>query len=197
MIIKLHKKYPCCYKLPIISNIDTEIFSIKYFASCMECGFCHDSCCSFGVDIDIYNVKKIQEHASTLEAYVGIQRKEWFKEEYVFDNEFPGGKYVRTKAINGACVFLDRKERGCLIHKFCIEKHIDYHELKPIVSCLFPITFDEGLLHPSDEVGDNSLICLREGLSLYQGVKNDLLYYFGQEFINELDAIEATIIEKA
>ncbi len=81
-----------------------------------------------------------------------------------------------------------------MIHSFCLKNGMDYHDLKPMICCLFPLTFDEGLLSPSPEVDDQTLICLGAGSSLYQGIREELEYYFGQEFIGELDTIEAFVI---
>ena len=122
--------------------------------------------------------------------------EEWFKGDFIYDTEFPGGKYKRTNIKNERCVFLNRKGRGCMIHSFCLEKKIDFHLLKPLVSTLFPITFDNGLLHPSSEIEDQTLFCINQGVSLYRGVRDDLIYYFGSEFINEVDVIEKSILEK-
>jgi hypothetical protein len=93
--------------------------------------------------------------------------------------------------VGGRCVFSDRRSRGCRIHGYCIAAGIDYHELKPMVSTLFPITFDAGLLHPSAEAVDGELACLGGGSSLYDGLKGELGYYFGPDFVAELDALRA------
>jgi hypothetical protein len=95
--------------------------------------------------------------------------------------------------IDGACVFLSRAGRGCLIHSFCLEQGMDFHDLKPMVSCLFPVTFGSGLLQPSDDVEDDSLICLNSDPELYQGVRSDLSYYFGEALVSELDELEAEV----
>ena len=33
-----------------------------------------------------------------------------------------------------------------MIHRFCLEEGLDYHTLKPMVSILFPLTFEHGVL---------------------------------------------------
>lgn len=195
MKIKLSKSYPSRFEKPIIDTIDSQIFIQTYFSDCMECGFCKDKCCSYGVDIDKKNIERILKHSKALEKYIGISKGNWFlDEEFIFDEEFPGNLITRTNTYNNHCIFLNRDGRGCLLHKFCIEKNIDIHELKPIVSCLFPITFDDGFLHPSDEIEDGSLICKNAGISLYRGVKEELKYYFGEEFIFELDGLETRLL---
>ncbi|ODS36401.1 MAG: hypothetical protein A7315_14100 [Candidatus Altiarchaeales archaeon WOR_SM1_79] len=192
MIKQLKKAYPSRYGTPVINKVDTTIFKKRYFTHCMECDFCHDACCFSGVDIDTDNVKRLEKYSVSL--MKKIPKSNWFTGKYMKDKNFSGGSYTRTQVIDNACVFLNRNSRGCLIHSFCIEKNIDVHKLKPVVCCLFPITFDEGLLLPSDSVGDNTLICLHSGETLYRGERNDLLYYFGSEFILELDEMESLVI---
>ncbi|MBF0118637.1 MAG: hypothetical protein HQK79_07355 [Desulfobacterales bacterium] len=191
MIIKLKKEYACIYGTPKIRDVDDSIFKITYFANCMESTFCNDKCCSFGADIDFTNIKRLEKYADALEKLINIPMSDWFINKTIEDKEFPGDLYTRIRTQDGLCIFVNKSGRGCLIHKFCIENNIDYHELKPMVGCLFPITFDEGLIHPSNEVKDKSLLCLGGGTTnLYRGVRSDLLYYFGQDFINELDYLE-------
>jgi hypothetical protein len=96
---------------------------------------------------------------------------------------------VRSTVRNGKCVFISATGRGCTIHSYCLEKGIDYHTLKPMISALFPVTFEKGVLVPSSEAVDGSLICNGEGASLYEGVRGELEYYFGAAFGAELDAL--------
>jgi hypothetical protein len=63
-----------------------------------------------------------------------------------------------------------------------------------MVSCLFPLTFGEGILLPAGEAEDNSLICRGSGLTLYRGIRGELAYYFGDELIVELDELEASTL---
>ena len=71
-----------------------------------------------------------------------------------------------------------------------MSKNMDFHLLKPIVSCLFPITFDNGLLHPMDEIEEKDFVCMTDEMNLYRGVRDDLQFYFGPEFIDLLDKLE-------
>jgi hypothetical protein len=174
----------------VIDRVDLAIFELRYFTRCMENTRCRDWCCSHGVDVDADNAARLLLHREAIERYTGIPSARWFEEGVRRDPEFPGGAHRRTRVENGACVFLDRSRRGCSIHAFCIDQGIDYHSLKPMVSSLFPLTFDDGLLHPSDEVHDRSLVCLHEGPSLYRGVRDELAFYFGAAFVAELDRLE-------
>ena len=192
MIVALGRRYPSRYGAPTLWRVDTEIFTLRYFTKCMQCGFCKDACCTYGVDVDVVNVARIEAHAGALERFTGIARDLWFDGEVTEDGEFPGGRHTRTRVVGRGCVFLDASPggRGCLLHRYAVENGIDYHELKPMVSALFPLTFDDGLLHPSDEAHDGSLVCLPAGDTLYRGVREELAHYFGRELVAELDGME-------
>ncbi len=185
----LSRPYPSRYGQPIIRAVDPRIFRLTYFTHCLACGFCHDHCCEHGVDVDVVHLDAIMRHADALEAYCGIPRDRWFVKAREQDDELPGGGTARTRVRDGACVFLKRDGRGCYIHTYCLEHDIDYHQLKSIVDCLFPITFTDGLLLPADEVADGSLICTGVGPTLYGGLRHELAYYFGADFVVELDGL--------
>jgi len=192
MIIPLSKSYPCSRGVPVIDRVDTSIFQLKYFAHCMSCNFCKDWCCWHGADVDVRNGDRILSKSNELEQYTGIPKEQWFDpEDTCEDDEAPGKLWLRTRVVSGACVFLDRSTRGCMLHSFSLQKNLDYHQLKPIVCAIFPLTFEEGLLIHADEVEEQSLVCAGQGLSLFEGVRNELLYYFGPEMIAELDHLAA------
>ena len=187
MIIPLDKPYPSIHGAPVIDRIDTAIFARTYFVHCMDCGFCGDSCCQYGVDVDVHNVVRIQAVADKLEPFVGSARDEWFEVGFEDDPHFPGGKVTRTRVKDGACVFLNRKGRGCLLHSFALQEGFNFNDIKPLVSAIFPVTFDSGCLCASDEILTNELICRDQGPSLYEGARSDLLHYFGADLIRILD----------
>jgi Fe-S-cluster containining protein len=192
VILHLSKSYPARSGVPSIFAVDSAIFRLKYFTHCSQCTFCHDWCCSFGVEIDLENVKRIQSHADELQKLVSVPQNDWFENEIEEDVEFEGGRYTGTNVVHGACIFLNRSDRGCQLHSFSIQKGIDYHMLKPIVCVIYPLTFSEGVLVPADEVEDQSLVCLGSGSTLYRALRDELAYYFGPAFVEELDKIEQT-----
>ena len=196
-IVRLSRDYVCVQGAPVIHSVDTDIFALRYFARCMACGFCADQCCSYGVDIDLGNVVRLAALGEDFSSRIAAPRGEWFTDALVEDAEFPTGRHLRTQTRDGKCVFLARDKRGCTIHAYALEKGIDYHELKPIVSTLFPATFEHGVLVPSSEVVDGSLICGGEGPSVYEGARDELTYYFGAAFVAELDALSLHARETA
>jgi len=190
-IVPLSALFPSRYGAPVLSAVDVTVFRRRYFTHCMQCAFCHDSCCQHGVDVDMLHVPVLEAHAAELETRTGIPRDRWFTGEYTPDPEMPGGGSLRTQVVDGACVFRNRDGRGCHVHAYALERGIDYHTIKPIIDCLFPLTFSEGVLYPAIEVDDGSLICLDTGPTLYRGVRDELGYYFGEELLRALDAVEA------
>ncbi len=188
----LARPFPSRYGVPVIAHVDVSIFLKRYFTHCLSCTFCHDSCCSYGVDVDLYHVRQIEQRADALEAYTGVPRDQWFTDDRIEDPELPGGGSVRTRVVNGACVFLDRTDRGCMIHKFCTEFGTDYHDLKSIVDCLFPLCVSDATLCPADEVDDGTLMCVSQGPTLYRGLRDELGYYFGDGLLTVLDELEAS-----
>jgi hypothetical protein len=189
VIHSLRRSYPSRWGAPVIDRVDSAIFVRTYFVHCMQCGYCKDSCCQYGSDVDGDNVARIEAHAADLERYTGVPQSRWFTGQWTDDVEFPGGRQTRTAVEGGACVFRSRTGRGCMLHSFAESRGLDYHELKPMVAALFPITFDGGLLHPSNEIVDRSLQCIDDGPSLYQGVRSEIEWYFGREIVAELDAL--------
>ena len=189
-IVPLNQPYPCKIGGPVLKSVDTKIFELRYFQHCMSCNFCHDVCCEYGVDVDLENVARLKAAPEKFKAMVSVSDSQWFTTDVVTDAEFPSGAHVRTQVVDGFCVFLNRKERGCLIHSYALENGIDYHTLKPMVSVLFPVTFEYGVLVPSNEVADGSLICSGEGPTAYDGARDELRYYFGDSLVAELDGLK-------
>ena len=179
-----------------ISFVHRDIFLKTYFARCLECNFCHDWCCSFGADIDIQNVEKIQQHKEEILQFVRPPEGEWFEREYTYYEEYAGNEYTRINTQGPRCVFISKDQRGCGLHRYAISKGMDYHEIKPLVCILFPLSFEEGILLVAPELDDNSLVCAGAGASAYQSLRSEMQYYFGQELVEELDRIERKVLSE-
>lgn len=195
-VIKLARSFTCRYGVPTIRHIDLRVFSYRYYTHCLQCDFCSDWCCNHGVDVDLEHVHAMERHRAPLEAATGVPYAKWFTEEFELDDEVPGGASRRTSTTERGCVFLESNGRGCAIHRYCNDNGIDYHELKSLVDVLFPLTYEGSILTIADEVEDGSLVCLNTGPSIYRGMRQELLYYFGQEFVDEMDSIEASEVRK-
>ncbi|HEX7977217.1 MAG TPA: hypothetical protein VF461_01340 [Gemmatimonadaceae bacterium] len=146
-----------------------------------------------GVDVSVVERDRILARADELEPLTGIPRDRWFLPTLEEDPDFPGGFATRTAVVDGACVFLRRDGRGCLIHAALLARDEDYHALKPMVSTLFPVTFGDGALLCSDELHDESLVCAGDGPTAYAMARTELQFYFGAELVAELDALASRL----
>jgi hypothetical protein len=196
-MLSLPQPFLCRLGVPTLRRVAPEIFTRRYFTHCLECGFCNDQCCSYGVDVDLRTFEGIQRHADELEAFTGIPRHKWFRKAKETDRTVPGGGSIRTRVQEGRCVFLSRSRRGCLLHAFALERSLDYHDVKSMVDCLFPLSWEDDALCVADEVEDGTLVCLDTGPSLYRGARKEIAYYFGEQCVEALDTIEESITERA
>lgn len=192
MILVLDEEYPSALGGLVLRAVDPQIFTLRYFTHCMDCGFCRDACCEHGVDIDVGNAARLRALPQEFHDRIAVAQEQWFTTQIVSDAEFPGGEHVRTAVRDGTCIFRNEAARGCAIHGYCLEQGLDYHLLKPMVSVLFPVTFEQGVLTASGEAADGSLVCSGTGPSLYDGARDELRYYFGPGLIAELDELKAS-----
>lgn len=193
MSLPLSRPYAAREGAPVLTQVNADVFTWRYFGACMACTFCHDACCDYGVDADAATVARVMAQADAIEARVGVARDDWFTGPLAPDPDLPGGAGTRTRVADGGCVFRSRTSRGCLLHAYALETGQDYHLFKPMVSTLFPLTFSEGLLCVSGELEDGTLVCGGTGPSAYEAVRPELAYYFGEELVKELDEIGATL----
>jgi hypothetical protein len=190
--LPLSRHYTAVGGAPTIAAVDPAIFERRYFARCMACGFCADSCCAHGVDVDGRVEAALVAEASAIERHTGVPMSDWFRGPAAADEDAPGGSLRRTTVRDGYCVFHTRGGRGCMLHSYALATGRDYHMLKPMVSTLFPVTFGGGALVVSDELDDGSLACHGDGPTAYEAARAELAYYFGEPLVNELDALAAS-----
>jgi Fe-S-cluster containining protein len=193
MLVALSRQYVPRTGVPVVDRIDLRLFTETFFSACMSCTFCHDSCCQYGATVEVPLMEWLLDHRDVLEPVVGRAASEWFDGAIRSDADYPGGRFTRTRVFDGRCVFLNRAGRGCLLHSYALENHLPVHEWKPIACNLFPVWWDEGALVLPPEIDDRELVCLGEGETLYRSARNDLLYYYGPELVDELDRLEAAV----
>lgn len=178
--------------VPSLKQVDTDIFRLRYFGHCMQCTFCNDSCCQYGCDVNLAERDRILALKAELAPYIRAPVEQWFSTEVKYDPDYETGAYVRTQTVQGGCVFLSQDGRGCGIHRFALETGRDYHQIKPLVCWLFPLTWDRGLLRPSYDMTDD-LACKGTGPIIYDMAKEELAVVFGQALVSELDALRLTL----
>jgi Fe-S-cluster containining protein len=178
--------------VPALKQVDSQIFTLRFFGACMQCTFCHDSCCQYGCDVNLHEKERILAVKTELAPFIDAPVEQWFKPEVFTDPDYESGQYVRANTKQGACVFLSRKGRGCGIHAFAMATGRDYHQIKPMVCWLFPVTWDKGVLRPNSDVKDD-LACAGTGQTLYQAARDEIAKVFGPALVQELDALAPTV----
>src|SRR4051794_17890151 len=128
----------------VLDRVDTAIFTRRYFARCMDCSFCHDSCCQYGADVTVAERDRILANAESLKEVIKVPVEQWFEPQVHEDPDYPGGRFVRARAIDGRCAFRNPSGRGCGLHLWALQTGRDYHDIKPLVCWLFPIIWDQG-----------------------------------------------------
>jgi hypothetical protein len=195
MIIKLSRDYKSIHGLPVISSVDTEIFTMVYpGSSCHDMG-CSNVCCIGGGFMDIIAFNKLKDHLDK----DPLNKYDWTGYNFENDPYYPGGQGCYTKFDDTeGCFYKNREGMGCVIHSYCLNNKIDFRELKFFACCMFPVEVNK--------IGDNknvlcagyelrfdkyeNLPCKKTGDStVYECSKNDIEYYFGIELIDELEKI--------
>src|SRR5687768_10420619 len=105
MIFDLPRPFPSRHGAPVLNRVDSSIFEERYFAACMECGFCFDSCCQYGADMDEENARRLKAVAPALSSYTGVPPESFVKDWVENDDDYPGGRYTRTEVADGGCIF--------------------------------------------------------------------------------------------
>jgi Fe-S-cluster containining protein len=194
MTVPLSRPYTTPFGLPVITHVDPAIFTATFFGDCLDCCFCHDSCCQYGARVDGPGIERLSAHAEALEPYLGIPRDQWLEDWREPDADYPGGLFTRTRVVDGRCVFANRRGRGCLLQKYALETGLDVHALKPMVCSTFPVLWEAGVLGPAPEVAEHSLVCLGPATTLYRSARAALARSFGDGLVTELDDLEGTVL---
>jgi Fe-S-cluster containining protein len=196
-MLSLSRPYASRYGRPVIERVDPRIYTDTFYGACMECRFCHDSCCQYGARVDPLWLERTADRAAELEALLGVGRERWFEDWFEPDPDYAGGRFSRTRVEGERCIFLNRAGRGCQLHRFALETGREVYDVKPMVCGTFPVLWENGVLNPALEVLEDSLVCRGPGPTLYQSAREALAYYFGDAFVAELDAQEAATLTEA
>jgi Fe-S-cluster containining protein len=197
MNLPLSRAYSSPVGAPTVDRIDPRLFTETFFSKCMDCTFCHDSCCQYGATVEVPMMEALLARRAELEPVVKRPAEEWFDGEFRDDPEYPGGAFTRTRVYDGRCVFLNRQGRGCLLHSYALTHNIPVHSMKPMACNLFPVWWYEGAIVLPPEIEERELICLGEGETLYRSARGDLLGYYGPELVEELDRLERQVMPQS
>ena len=104
MIVPLSRSVGRAPGVPVVDRIDPRLFTEIFFSTCMECNFCHDSCCQYGATVETPMMEALLARKDVLEPIVGRPASEWFDGRLRDDAEYPGGQFARgASSISGVC----------------------------------------------------------------------------------------------
>lgn len=159
-----------------------------------------EACCQYGADVDVAERDAILTHADQLRGLLvaGAQTAPWFTTEVQIDPDYPSGRHVRTAVFKRAdgetgCVFLAHDRRGCAIHRSALEGGWDFHQVKPHICRLFPMSYEGDAIVISDDYEDYDCADASGAPSLYRVARDTLAAVFGPALVAALDQVEAEV----
>ena len=177
-----------------IDRIDERVLTECYFSRCFECPLCHDDCCSYGCPVTLQEIDRILVFKDELERQTPLPVSEWFIDDVEPRDGYLSDIIKRTRVVNGSCVFHDNEARGCRLHRLALEKGFDPHTIKPLVCFLFPVTWDNTTLYISEFLEE--LPCRHIGTPVLDSQLEELTYYLGEAFIDEVNRLRQDMARK-
>ncbi|HVV85046.1 MAG TPA: hypothetical protein VHE35_18405 [Kofleriaceae bacterium] len=158
-----------------------------------------EACCQYGADVDLTERDAILGHADQLRALLtpGAREAPWFTTEVQEDPDYPSGRHVRTATYQGGCVFLSHDRRGCAIHRAALEGGWDFHQVKPHICRLFPLSYEDDAFCLSDDYVDYDCADRPGAPSVYRVARETIAAVFGDALVAALDAAEAAVLASA
>ncbi len=196
-------------------RVDRNIFVRRVVADCMSHGCVQladegvalprprpllEACCQYGADVDLAERDNILAHAPQIRSLLDVAAQDapWFTTEVQVDPDYPSGQHVRTathQRTDGevGCVFLAHDRRGCAIHRAALEGGWDFHQVKPHICRLFPMSYEDDAICISDDYEDYDCADAAGAPTLYRVARPTLDAVFGAELVAALDRVEATV----
>ncbi len=184
-------------------EIEDKIVSEDLFESffCCDLPRCRGACCvegDAGAPLEESEIAVIEEHLEAIKPYMTPEGIEAVRRQGVFEVDFDGD--YATTLVNGAECAFSFRENGytlCAIERACLQGDIPYK--KPISCHLYPIRavrFSNGSTglnyHRWGICGDARVKGRKEGIKVYQALKEPIVRAFGAEFyacLVEADAL--------
>lgn len=154
-----------------------------------------EACCQYGADVDLIERDAILQHADQLRALLSpaAAAAPWFTTEVHDDPDYPSGRHVRTATFGGGCVFLAHDARGCAIHRAALEGGWDFHQVKPHICRLFPLSYEDDAFVLSDDFLDYDCADHPGAPSVYRVARDTIAAVFGPVLVAALDDAEAAV----
>jgi hypothetical protein len=171
-------------------RVDRNIFVRRVVADCMSHGCVQvadegvalprprpllEACCQYGADVDLAERDNILAHAAQIRSLLDVAAQDapWFTTEIQIDPDYPSGQHVRTATH--------------------LEGGWDFHQVKPHICRLFPMSYEDDAICISDDYEDYDCADAAGAPTLYRVARPTLDAVFGAELVAALDRVEATV----
>jgi len=126
-----------------ISRINPKVHKFKGFndIGCYGCQ-CKDACCRYGADIDKETYDLIFKYRKLIEKEIGVILEDCFEKKWTPQNDYLGGKCIRSKTSKRYCVFHLPKGKGCVLY-FLHHKNKLSRRIIPSICRLYPLTWNK------------------------------------------------------
>jgi Fe-S-cluster containining protein len=167
-------------------TLSPELFRRGFPSGAGPCQ-CTSECCEGGVYADVRERDAILAHREIVKQEMDETQDQnealWFETAEHEDPDYPSGRCVGTREINGKCAFLDGQGR-CSIQVACANRGMNKWALKPLFCILYPITIEEGVLSFDAMLQGEHGCCStqsRFAVPLFEGCREELVHLLGEE----------------
>jgi len=174
-------------------TISPELFETGMMEGKGPCA-CASTCCLGGVYADVGEREKIIANKGLIARYMDETQPSdpqlWFEETEQADDDFPSGRCVGTREINGKCAFLDRLGR-CSLQVAAIGEGLHRWSFKPLYCILYPIEISGKTVKFDDLLQGDEQCCSVSGrfdIPLFEACRDELTHLLGQEGFRQLES---------
>jgi Fe-S-cluster containining protein len=145
-----------------------------------------------GVYVDTTERIRILQYQQVIAKYLDETQPHdpalWFEDREFEDPDFPSGRCVGTREVNGKCAFLDKQKR-CSLQVAAVEEGLHRWFFKPMYCVLFPIEISERMIRFDDLLQGDEACCSVTGdyeMPLFEVCKDELVHLLGEEGFGQL-----------
>jgi len=173
-------------------SISPELYEKGYSGGRGPCT-CTSMCCQHGVYADVKERDQILDHREAIKKSMDETQTQdeslWFEQQEEEDSDFPSGRCVGTRVVNGKCALLDKLGR-CSVQVAAVAEGLHRWAIKPTFCILFPLEISDGVVGFDDLLDEEQSCCSIStpfDVPLFEACKDELTHILGEEGYGELE----------
>ena len=166
--------------------VDIESLRTTFPVSC-DLSKCGGKCCKDGVGIDVREMDVILANKLLFIPYMKKNKQDpslWF-ECPGEDDDYPSGRYIDTRVMEGNCIFHD-DTHGCAMEAAAMKLGLHRWTYKPLYCLLYPLVYEDGMLKLDTWHTDLWCHVTKKESAIIHTCRNELTYVFGEAFYRKL-----------